>query len=76
MVIEHLKESILNDDPFGDIDVDDSDDSETILRFKRTKPTMKPAELPRTHHIKTTTSPIVPLTVPYHDLKLVVRVLQ
>jgi len=64
VVLEDPEESVLNDDPVGDIDVDDSDDSEPIVPFKQTKPTMQPAEPPRTHCIKTTTSPIVPLNVP------------
>ena len=63
VVVEHLDESALNDDPVGNIDVDDSDDSEPILWFNRTMPTMKPAKLPCTRRIKTTTSPTVPLTI-------------
>jgi len=37
---EQVEQSILNVDRVGDIDVDDSEDSEPILRFKRTKPTL------------------------------------
>ena len=62
--LEHLKESILNDNWVGDIDIDDSDESEPILRFKRTKPTFNPSETSRRHCLKTTTSPSVPLNVP------------
>jgi len=32
--LEHLEEFVLNDDPTVDLDVDDSDDSEPIMRFK------------------------------------------
>ena len=57
MVVGNLEEPILNYVLVGDIDVDDSDESETILRFKRTvktvpKPTLKPAELGPTCRIK------------------------
>ena len=62
--LEHPKESVLNIDRVGDIDVVDSDDSKPILRFKRTKPTWKPVETPHPHRFKTTTSPTVPLNVP------------
>ena len=46
VVDENLEESILNDELVGEIDVDDSYDSEPILQFKRTKPTMKLVEPP------------------------------
>ena len=64
MIVENLKEAVLNGDPIGDIEVDDSDEFELILGFKRTKPTMKPAELHRTRRVKSTTSPNLALTVP------------
>ena len=46
------------------VNIDDSEDSEPIVWFKRTKSTIKVAEQPRSHGIKTTTSPTVPLNVP------------
>jgi len=39
VIVENLKEAVLNGDPVGDIEVDDSDEFELILRFKRTKST-------------------------------------
>ena len=36
--LEHPEESVLNDDPVGDINVDDSDDSEPILQFNELSP--------------------------------------
>ena len=62
--LEHPEEFVLNDDSVGDIDVDDSDDSEPIVRFIRMKSTMRLVKPPRPRHIKTTTSPTVPLNVP------------
>ena len=68
MVVENIKGPVLNDDPIGDIDVEDSDEFETILWFKRTVKTVpqmsKPTELTTTHHRKQTTLPNVLLTVP------------
>jgi len=61
--LEHHEESVLNDDPVGDIDVNDNDDSEPIVRLKRTKSTMKLAEPAGPRRIKTTTSLTVPLNV-------------
>ena len=58
---EQAEESVFNIDRVGDID---SDDSEPILRFKRTKLTLKPAKTPYPRHFKTTTSPSIPLNVP------------
>jgi len=54
---KHPEESVLNDDLVGDIDVDHSDDSKPIVRFKRAKSIMKQAEPPCPRWIKTTTSP-------------------
>ena len=50
VVVENLEEPVLNDDAVGDIEVDDSDESKTILRFKWTvktvpKPMLKLAKL-------------------------------
>ena len=64
VIVENLEEYVLSDDPVGDIEVNDSDEFELILGFKRTKPTMKPAELHRTRRVKSTTSPNLALTVP------------
>ena len=69
MIVENPEETILNGDRVGDIEVDNSDESEPILPFKRTKPTMKPVELPHTHHIKSIISRKVPLTVPLPRLR-------
>ena len=40
VVVENLEELVLNGDPVGDIDVDNSDEYETILRFKWTVKTV------------------------------------
>jgi len=61
---KHDKESVLHADQVGDIDVNDNEDSEPILRFKQTKPTLKPTETPYPRRFKTTTLPSVPLNVP------------
>ena len=64
---EQAEESVFNIDRVGDID---SDDSEPILRFKRTKLTLKPAKTPYPRHFKTTTSPSIPLNVPLPRSKM------